>query len=66
MRKRRANENDECKDNETAIEKTLSEIASCNLPKLFHVLFPSGGIIRSHIFLLKHFFKPFPSFFFIS
>ena len=50
MRKRRANENDECKDNETAIEKTLSEIASCNLPKLFHVLFPSGGIIRSHIF----------------
>ena len=65
MRKRRANENDEGKK-KTAIEKNLSEIASCNLPKLFHVLFPSGGIIRSHIFLLKHFFKPFPSFFSIS
>ena len=46
MRKRRANENDEGKK-KTAIEKNLSEIASCNLPKLFHVLFPSGGIIRA-------------------
>ena len=38
------------------IEKNLSEIDVVTCPKLFHVLFPSGGIIRSHIFLLKHFF----------
>ena len=49
MRKRMANENDECKE-KRLLKKNLSEIASCNLPKLFHVLFPSGGIIRSHIF----------------